>query len=460
MMLFNDALEMCLDLIDAPSIILNTDLNIINFNRLFFSTFNINNSIAKGSSIFEINENQWDIPSFRKVLLEILPRKEFIRSYRITHKFKRLGAKALEMDINKFRIKEGGTEYYLLKITDISSKLENERRFTIIDKGMEVLERISFIFNNFQFYEIFKRINDLIIELFDCENSIFGYINENGDMVICFEKRRLEYSAQFLRKKLGEEFYRIKTFPHKTTLTLPEETISIESYALIPIFYGQKQIGCFILINNLLDIDEIKMNILRTITSYISPFLYNLLQKKHFKKPAKSHDGISEIDEVDRQLLSELFKDGSQTLHDLSKKIIKPDGDTMSSTGIKKRLTKLKRERQLKIQGNINLKKFSFKLAFYFITLEKFQESDNFLHMVEQKCPKVIMSGRIIGKHQLFLCMIGTSLEKIDQNFNKCELINNTPIKDITSYYVINLNSPRYLPADIFAGKRRVEKNN
>ena len=60
-----------------------------------------------------------------------------------------------------------------------------------------------------------------------------------------------------------------------------------------------------------------------------------------------------QIDNVDKQIVNALFKNGRESLTSLKDIIFKTDDDTMSHTGIAKRISKLEDKEILKVQGNI-----------------------------------------------------------------------------------------------------------
>ncbi|KKL89757.1 hypothetical protein LCGC14_1911470, partial [marine sediment metagenome] len=61
------------------------------------------------------------------------------------------------------------------------------------------------------------------------------------------------------------------------------------------------------------------------------------------------------LDKIDRQIIEALFLNGRESLTNLEKIIFKTDSETMSHTGIAKRIVKLENNEILKIQANTNI---------------------------------------------------------------------------------------------------------
>jgi hypothetical protein len=72
--------------------------------------------------VFELGEHQWDLPSLRKLLKEVLPRDSHFEGFVVEHEFPGIGFR--KVLINARRIgKEGeGTGVILLAIEDATEK--------------------------------------------------------------------------------------------------------------------------------------------------------------------------------------------------------------------------------------------------------------------------------------------------------------------------------------------------
>ena len=80
------------------------------------------------------------------------------------------------------------------------------------------------------------------------------------------------------------------------------------------------------------------------------------------------------LDDIDKQILIELFSNGRVSLTDIHTKIVKTNKELMSHTGVKKRITKLEDSNVLKIQGNINISNLKYKTCFILLEMKNFDE--------------------------------------------------------------------------------------
>jgi PAS domain-containing protein len=66
--------EGIVETIRQPLLILNGDLRVQSSNDAFCKTFRVEPAETEGRMIYELGNNQWDIPRLRELLTEILPR--------------------------------------------------------------------------------------------------------------------------------------------------------------------------------------------------------------------------------------------------------------------------------------------------------------------------------------------------------------------------------------------------
>ncbi len=84
-------------IVDAtgPLLVLEPNLQVRTANRSFCECFKIPPRQTLGRSIFELGNGQWDIPSLRVLLEEILPRKSFFKNFEVTHRFEHIGTRTM-----------------------------------------------------------------------------------------------------------------------------------------------------------------------------------------------------------------------------------------------------------------------------------------------------------------------------------------------------------------------------
>ena len=96
------------------------------------------------------------------------------------------------------------------------------------------------------------------------------------------------------------------------------------------------------------------------------------------------------LDDIDKQIVRELYNNGRESLTTLNKRVFKIDQELMSHTGIKKRISKLQDSGVLRIQGNLNVSKLNYKAMFILLEMQNYDEVKNIIKAYTN-CPRVLV---------------------------------------------------------------------
>lgn len=106
--------------ISEPLLVLDEQLNVIVANPALYSIFKVNPDDTENRSFFELGDGQWDIPQLRKLLEELLPRKEIVEDYEVEDDFPLVGKRI--MIINAREVKyQNGNRKMLLSFRDVTA---------------------------------------------------------------------------------------------------------------------------------------------------------------------------------------------------------------------------------------------------------------------------------------------------------------------------------------------------
>lgn len=155
---------------------------------------------------------------------------------------------------------------------------------------------------------------------------------------------------------------------------------------------------------------------------------------------------VKEIDEMDRQILSELFEDGRQNPN--SMKIMKGN-KAMTHPSKKKRYDNLINTNLLKIQGNININELDCRTAYVMLEFKTYDVIDEHLRKYES-CPRIFLISRLTGKHHLMLGVLGKDLDDLNGFLNYCIFAKKEEIQTSDITFATGLNKPQFMPLDIF----------
>lgn len=157
-----------------------------------------------------------------------------------------------------------------------------------------------------------------------------------------------------------------------------------------------------------------------------------------------------DLDEIDKQILNQLFKKGRESLTSLNKKIFKTEVEVMSHTGIKKRIIKLRDSGILKVQGNININNLNYKAMFILLEMKNYDEVKKIIEAYSE-CPRVFLLAQITGEYNLIMGIVGQNADVLHRYINYCGPTNKEGILHSQILFVSNIESPEYLPLNLFS---------
>ncbi len=111
--------------IHEPLLILSHDFRIISANKSFYKDFSISEEQAIGKVLFELQNNQWDIPGMRSKFLRIQTENERFLEWEITYSFPSVGSRTICFNAQPIQ-KENGENWIMLAFNDITLWKEKE----------------------------------------------------------------------------------------------------------------------------------------------------------------------------------------------------------------------------------------------------------------------------------------------------------------------------------------------
>ncbi len=120
--------------IREPFVILDSELKVVNANHSFYKTFNVRPDETEGLLIYNIGNQQWDIPKLRELLEEILPQKSIFNDFEVEHDFEVIGHKIMHLNARRIYDKANQTELILLAIEDVTEREYYKRNLEEIVK--------------------------------------------------------------------------------------------------------------------------------------------------------------------------------------------------------------------------------------------------------------------------------------------------------------------------------------
>jgi two-component system CheB/CheR fusion protein len=95
--------EAIVETIRQPLLILNGDLRVQSANRAFYETFKVGPADTEGRMVYELGNNQWDIPRLRELISEILPQRHTVEAFEVEHAFEAIGEKIMLLSARRLQ---------------------------------------------------------------------------------------------------------------------------------------------------------------------------------------------------------------------------------------------------------------------------------------------------------------------------------------------------------------------
>ena len=130
--------ENIIETVREPLVVLDIDLRILSANSSFYNTFKVTPDETIGNFIYDLGNQQWDIPRLRTLFEDILPKNTRFDNFEVEHDFPIIGRKIMLLNARRIYRKDIGTQMILLAIEDIT---EHKRREEELKKLSEELAR-------------------------------------------------------------------------------------------------------------------------------------------------------------------------------------------------------------------------------------------------------------------------------------------------------------------------------
>lgn len=115
------------DVVREPVLILDKDLRVLAGNESFYRIFQAEQKETEGKIVYELGNGQWNIPSLRKLLEEILPKNTFFKGFEVAHDFPSIGRKVMILNARQIHVKREAASKFpqiiLLAMEDVTDMM-------------------------------------------------------------------------------------------------------------------------------------------------------------------------------------------------------------------------------------------------------------------------------------------------------------------------------------------------
>lgn len=120
-----DALELADSVIQTvrePLLVLDNQMMVATANRSFYQTFKVTPEDTIRKNLYQLGNRQWNIPSLRKLLEDILPKKTDLKDYIMEDDFPIIGHRKMILNARQIFQEGKGTNMILLAMEDVTDQ--------------------------------------------------------------------------------------------------------------------------------------------------------------------------------------------------------------------------------------------------------------------------------------------------------------------------------------------------
>lgn len=127
------------DTVRDPLLVLASDLKVVFANPSFYKTFNTCREETVDRFIFDLGNQQWDIPKLRRLLEKVIAHNTVFRDFEVEHDFKLIGKRIMHINARKLNRKKNHSNFILLSIEDVTDRITMERNLREYQNQLEQL---------------------------------------------------------------------------------------------------------------------------------------------------------------------------------------------------------------------------------------------------------------------------------------------------------------------------------
>jgi len=157
------------------------------------------------------------------------------------------------------------------------------------------------------------------------------------------------------------------------------------------------------------------------------------------------------LDNVDKQLVSLLQKNGRTSLSEIGKKL------KMSHVAVSKRLDKLVKNGSVHVSAGVNAEKLDVKLLFMALEVESMDTADR-LRDKYQNCPRLLMLAPVTGSYNLMAIMAAEDTWSLQSITGTCSLRTEPGVRRSESWFGNSPIIPDYVSLNLAPGLSKGSK--
>src|SRR5437016_1213464 len=119
--------EAIVDTVREPLIVLDEAMRVVVASRSFYRAFAVTPRETEGRPLYELGNGQWDVPTLRERLAEVIPHHTTIEEFEIEHDFPAIGRRTMLLSARKVFYEGNNSTSLLVAIEDVTERRALER---------------------------------------------------------------------------------------------------------------------------------------------------------------------------------------------------------------------------------------------------------------------------------------------------------------------------------------------
>lgn len=120
------------DTIDEPLVVLDPSLTVLTANPAFLRDFHTDRDRTEGFELFKLGNGQWDIPEFRQLLSQVLPRATAIIDYEVSHDFPEIGPRTFLVTARRLVHPDDNSQKILVMFNDVTRRRRHDEAMEVV----------------------------------------------------------------------------------------------------------------------------------------------------------------------------------------------------------------------------------------------------------------------------------------------------------------------------------------
>ena len=113
--------EGIVDTLREPLLVLDRSLQLVAASRAFCTTFKLDIDDILGKPIYQLGNEEWNIPQLRLLLGQIIPEQGAMENYEVEHDFRSLGRRTMLLSARQVFDERSSPANIFLSIEDVTS---------------------------------------------------------------------------------------------------------------------------------------------------------------------------------------------------------------------------------------------------------------------------------------------------------------------------------------------------